>query len=611
MSFASSSVPNQLFYIRAKCFCSLVLLSFLVLWSRCFYIQIYQHPSFKKLADQRHLIKIPTPGERGKIYSQDGTLYAVSFPALSLCANPKLIDNEKEVAYCLGHLLKKDPFPIYQSLLKKDKSFVWIQRKLTPEEVNQIEQLGINGLEFRSETNRFYPRGRELCHLLGFADIDNHGKEGIELTFNKELQGKDGFRWSLRDAGQRAIQLLDGKEVASVNGANIRLTINSTLQYILEEELGSLYKEYQPQNVTGLLLDPETGAVLAIGGFPNFDPNHYYKFSSSDRKNSALIDAYEPGSTFKSFIAASVLEEKLFQVNDVIFCENGRWEVEGRRALRDYRPYGDLEFWEVIAKSSNIGCAKMSVKLGSEAFYVWLKKFGFGSALKMPWPAHAKGSLKPIKKWTPITLFSIQMGHEIMTTPLQLARSYASFANGGYLIEPYCIEQILSPENGVLYSAVPEKQKILSLETVQKMNYVLTKVFTDGTAKGSRAKGYTFAGKTGTTEKVNPQTKTYYKDRNISSFMAFGPVGRARLIALVVADDPRSTAGGHMTGGRVAAPAVSRILERSLHYLEVPMETKVNDFEDFSSFLATYYPTPSSVSTLSEEKKSVLEVDSK
>ncbi|MEK7484679.1 MAG: penicillin-binding protein 2 [Planctomycetota bacterium] len=607
MSQPSPAFPFEFFCLRAKCFYLLIFVSFLTLWSRCFYIQIYQHSAFKKLADQRHLVKIPTPGERGKIYSQDGTLYAVSFPALSLCANPKLIQNEKEVAYCLGQLLKKDPVPLYQLFLKKEKSFVWIQRKLTAEEVNQIEQLGIEGLEFRSETNRFYPRGRELSHLLGFADIDNIGKEGIELTFNKDLQGKDGFRWSLRDAGQRAIQLLGGKEVERVNGANIRLTLNSTLQYILEEELNTLYKEYEPKSVSGLLLDPETGAVLAIGGFPNFDPNHYYKFSPPERKNSALVDAYEPGSTFKSFIAASVLEEKLFQINDVIFCENGRWEVEGRRALKDYHPYGDLEFWEVIAKSSNIGCGKMSLKLGPEKFYGWLKKFGFGEPLKMLWPSHSKGSLKALKKWSPTTILSIQMGHEIMTTPLQLARAYSSFANGGYRVEPYCIEEILSPDNGVLYSAKPEKKKILSLETVQKMNYLLTKVFTDGTAKGSRAKGYTFAGKTGTTEKVNPQTKSYYKDRNISSFMAFGPVGRARLIAFVVADDPKSKAGGHMTGGRVAAPAVSRMMERSLHYLEVPMEAEANSFEDFPSFLATYYPSSSTENTLSEASNVVLE----
>lgn len=592
MSQKNIPFEGSSFEKRAKWFYAGICFCFLVLWGRSFYIQIYSHTSFKALADQRHQVKIPTSGERGKIYSQDGTLYALSLQALSLCANPKLVQNEKEVALCLGNILQTDPQTIYQALMKKDKSFVWIQRKLKPEDVTTIENLGIIGLEFRSETSRFYPKEKELCHLLGFANIDNIGKEGLEWVCEKKLRGKDGFRWALRDAGQRSIQMLGGEEVNSVHGANVRLTIDSTIQYILEEEIEKIEKDYTPESISAIVLDAETGAVLALTGRPNFDPNYFNKYAAKTRKNTALIDAYEPGSTFKSFIAASVLEENLFQITDIINCENGRFEVQGRRALRDYKPYDDLEFWEVIAKSSNIGCAKMAMRLGKEKFHVWLEKFGFGTPLKGLWPSQSKGYLKPLKKWSEITIFSIQMGHEIMVTPLQLARAYTVFANGGYLVEPYCIEQILSQEEGILYEGKVEKKRVLSLESVQKMNYVLTKVFVDGTAKGSRLKGYTLAGKTGTTEKVNPKTKTYYKDRNISSFMAFGPVGRSKLVTLVVVDDPKAKGSEHTTGGRVAAPAVTHVMERALKYLEVPLEPEANSFEDFPSFVQKYF-TPS------------------
>jgi cell division protein FtsI (penicillin-binding protein 3) len=563
---------QERFRQKTKGLCGVLVLCFFFLGLRCFYIQVHQYHKFKALADQHHQVKVPIPGERGKIYSQDGTLYALSMQSLSLGANPKQVQNEKEVAFCLGKILQKDPEKIKNAFQKKDKNFVWIQRKLSEDQVQTIEGLGIEGLEFRTETTRFYPRKEELCHLLGFTNIDNEGIAGLELTGNQEISGKDGYRWTLRDAGQRSIEVVGKTALASLQGANIRLTLESTIQFILEEELEKLFKTYRPESLTGIVMDPQNGAILALGCFPRFDPNRFQEAPTKHLKNHALLSVYEPGSTFKSFVAAAVLEEKLFQVDDVIFCENGRFVVEGRRPLHDHHSYDDLKFWEVIAKSSNIGCAKMALRLGEDRFYHWIKKFGFGETLQDPFLMHSKGKIQDLKNWSKISLISIQMGHEILATPLQLIRAYTSFANGGYLVKPYAVEQIHSPQHGILHHAKKEREKVLSESTVREMNFILSEVFQSGTARKSKLKGYTLAGKTGTAEKVNPETKRYYKDRNIASFVAFGPIGRSRLITMVVADDPRPPDHAHGTGGQVAAPAVAAVMERALHYLGVPEE---------------------------------------
>jgi cell division protein FtsI/penicillin-binding protein 2 len=342
------------------------------------------------------------------------------------------------------------------------------------------------------------------------------------------------------------------------------------VQWIVEEELDRLAEEHRPAWACAIALDPATGDVLGMSSRPTFDANDFGRAAPDARRNRCITDSYEPGSTFKTFVLAACLEEGLAGLDDTVFCENGAWTVDGR-TVHDHHPYGKLSVQDVIAKSSTVGAVKLGLQViaarGIPSFHRRIADFGFGTETHSLLPGESDGRLPAPARWTKYTSTSVPYGYEVAVTPLQLARAYAVFANGGYVVEPRVIRGITDAGGRILWTPpVAMPRRILRRETVEDVNRALTAVVESGTATAARLPGYTVAGKTGTTKLYNPATRRY-DSGHIASFVAFAPVESARLCVLVVVDRPST---GEYYGGKVAGPVVRRILDRGLRLLEVP-----------------------------------------
>lgn len=574
---AAEREPRALADRRVGLFLGMVALGLFVIFFRLGWLQLVEAERFQSLRDHQTKGKVPHARARLPICWRDGALAAHEVSCQSLYVEPNRIGDRWTTALRLGTALRRPPTEILPYLQERFPNapdrickFRWIQRRMTDEEAARVRAFNLPGVGFRSETLRVYPFGSDAAQVLGIVGIDGQGLDGVELSMDVLLQGAQEKEEVLRDALRRPIALSPDAPLPPADGVALVLTLHRGIQSVVEEELDRLVQSQHPSWACAVAMDPATGDVLAMANRPTFDPNAFGQAAPEARRNRLVTDSYEPGSTFKPFILSALLEEGLIRMDDVVECENGLWSVGGRR-LHDHHPYGRLSVLDVIAKSSNIGAAKLGLllvdKRGPEFVRRTLRSFGFGERTGVPLPSESPGRVPAAERWSVYTSTSIPIGHEVAVTPLQLARAYAVFANGGYRVVPRLVRGVVDGSGRFLWTPPASPPvRVLRAETVSQVRRALVAVVESGTATKARLNGYEIAGKTGTTQKFNPATRRY-DGGYIASFAAFAPADEARLCILVVVDDPQ---GGDYYGGKVAAPVAARMIERSLQLLEVP-----------------------------------------
>ncbi|HSB03705.1 MAG TPA: penicillin-binding protein 2, partial [Thermodesulfobacteriota bacterium] len=563
--------PINWFKVRVFFLSWLIFFCFALVIGRMFQLQVLKKEQLYELANHQQHAQIPLVPKRGIISDRKGNELAVSIEVDSVCADSKKIVDPGKTAQSLASILQTDPGEL-KGRLKKGSSFEWIQRKITPKEVEEIKTLRLPGIFFLKENKRFYPNGQLGAHVIGFVGLDSKGLEGLESQYDNQLNGNKQVWYATKDARGREIV----ENVSSQEGdrfQNIVLTLDKHVQHIVETELGRAVQKWGAKAGFAIAMEPFTGKILAMVVFPSFNPNQFLQCQAKAWRNRAIADTFEPGSMFKTFLAAAALEEKIVRLTDSFYCENGSYTVY-ERTIHDHSKHGWLNFQQIIKFSSNIGASKVGEKLGKDRFYRYIKAFGFGEKTQIGLPGESKGILHHPRYWSPITLDTISFGQGISVTGIQMITALSAIANGGFLMKPLIIEKITDEKGQTVQSFKPEVvRKVMSEETAKKLVAVLkTATERGGTGEGAVPAGFEVAGKTGTAQKVDSLLRGYSEDRFTSGFMGFAPVEDPKLAVIVVIDEPQ----GNNFGGVVAAPVFKGIVEKVLPYLNVfPKGTQV------------------------------------
>ncbi|MFH1407330.1 MAG: penicillin-binding transpeptidase domain-containing protein [Candidatus Omnitrophota bacterium] len=539
---------------------------FFLLFIRLAYLQVIRHNFLSKLAASQHELTVEIPAQRGDIYDRNKKELAISTRTDSLYAMPREIKDKEYTARILSDVLKIDQ-NLMAEKLNADKGFIWIARKLPPDLAVRIRSFKIKGLDFVKEYRRFYPNGQFCSHLLGYAGIDNVGLDGIELYYNKYLTGKPGSRCIERDAKGNVLPALESSYLPATDGLSLITTIDEVIQHIAERELDRAIKESNAATGTVIVMDPYSGGILALANRPSFDPNYFWNYDNYQRRNRAVADIFEPGSTFKIVTASAILNEKLLNPQAKFFCENGMYNFAGH-TLHDHRPHGWLTFKEIIEVSSNIGTCKVAQILGKDRLYRYIKLFGFGEKTYVDTPGEAKGIVRPPRQWSGVSITNIPMGQEVGVTSIQLACAISAIANGGVLVKPRIVKEIIDSEEQVVYEREPTLvRRVITEEAAANTRIFLKGVVDSGTGQRAKVANYAVAGKTGTAQKLE-QDGTYSHSKFIASFAGFAPFSKPIITIVVVLDEPHP----YYFGGTVAAPVFSRIAGDTLRYLGLPPE---------------------------------------
>lgn len=552
---------------RAGVVVTVVGVAWLVLAGRLIQIQGLQQAELVRRAErQREVIEAIAP-RPGDIFDREGRLLATSVAAPSLYVVPRQIADQRSFAEQLGPALGLPADELVERLRQHaDRHFLWVKRRLTDDEAERVRQLRLpaGAFGFQPEYRRVYPQGALAAQVLGLRDIDGSGQGGVEQSCEAILHGEPGQRRLTRDARGRIIDVATDVEQAPRDGDAVTLTIDSILQVFAERELDKLVAEWQPESCCTIVMDPQTGDVLAMASRPTLDPNHPEDADSDAWKNRAIADIYEPGSTFKPMIVAYGLDRQLLHADDRFDCEHGQYRM-GRRVLHDHHGYGVLSLTDVLVKSSNIGMAKVGERLTNEKLHAAATLFGFGRPTGIELTGELPGILRPLPEWTSYSTGSIPMGHEIAATPLQLLRAHTALANGGRLLRPRLVLQDRDPATASLHrEGMPTVSRATAEWLVQGP---MREVVVRGTGRKAKLPGYDVFGKTGTAQCLSPQGG-YRHGKYIASFVCGAPVENPRLMVLVVVN--QADVGGEAFGGRVAAPAAAEILRQSLAHWHVP-----------------------------------------
>jgi len=548
-----------LFFLLFLIFCTL----------RVIYIQTFSSGYLDSIARKQHNLFLELEPLRGTIYDANIKPLAVNIPLDSLYAAPlQMRDKDKEeVIRKLSPILHLEQSFLRERLYRK-KSFIWIARKITPEESQAIRKLNIKGLGFIKESKRTYPNSYLASHVVGFAGLDNTGLEDLEAYYDKYLKGAPGWALFLRDARQKKLDLWE-KMVVPKDGYNLVLTIDEVIQYIAERELDKAFKTYHAKGASIVVMDPRTGAILALANRPTFDLNEYSRVAKDTLRNRAICDLFEPGSVFKIVTASAALEEKKVNEETRFFCENGAYRV-GPHILHDHQPHGWLTFRQVIEESSNIGTTKVAQILGADTVYKYVKLFGFGSKLGVDLPGEISGMIKEPRFWSKTSIGAVPIGQEVGVTALQLVTAISVIANGGKLMKPYIVEEVRDKygESIKKYSPVVLRQAI-STDTALRIKKILTGVVEEGTGKMAKLDDITSAGKTGTAQKLEANG-AYSHGKFVASFIGFAPAEEPVIAIVVTVDEPHP----YYFGGVVAAPVFKKVVSDTIRYLKLEESNK-------------------------------------
>lgn len=536
-------------------------------------IQVADHEKFLHLAAEKHGFKQPIFAQRGTIFDRHGEALAVNVPVRTVYADGTHIKNPAALAHVAASFLNIPEKELTAKLTTK-RPYIVICSGMSELDatamMKALEQAKLSGLYLQPGSERAYPNGKMLCHVLGFVDHTGHGVDGIEHVFDKELSGRNGYRHIEHDRKGLEIVLYRGQEEPAEDGANITLTIDMGLQAILEKQLDSAVETYKPAGATAILADPKTGEILAMASRPNYDPNHYGEATPEQMRNRAITDMYEPGSVFKIVVTSCALNEGIMTKDSVVFCERGSFLYGGKilhDAHGDY--FGELSVSDVLVHSSNIGAAKIALKVGGEKYYDYVRRFGFGERTNISLPGEISGLVNPPSRWDKLTITRMAMGHAVAATPIQVMMAMGTIANGGKLMAP---QLKLSSNKAGSNDDACIKREVVTPKVASDISNALAGVVARGTAMQAKIDGYAVAGKTGTAQKINPHGG-YLENHYIVSFAGYFPAENPRLIGLVVVDDARLGSSANF-GGLVAAPIFSKIGEASARYLDLIPSTK-------------------------------------
>ncbi|MFQ5900014.1 MAG: penicillin-binding protein [Thermodesulfobacteriota bacterium] len=562
--------PASWFRFRIFLVLFVLIISFMAVFAMAFHLQVVKAPELKKQAIRQHQWNDLFKPRRGVIYDRNMKEMAMDIEVESLYVRPPLVIDKTLMAKTLSPILGMSRGYIKRKL-QSDAPFVWIKRQLAPLEAEKIKKLEIKGVGFLKEPTRSYPDPSLAAHTIGFSGVDSQGLEGIELEYNNYLRGEPGYLTRDRDARGIEIVLKDLKVKDAAKVKDVVLTIDSTLQYIAEKELRKTVQRFNARAGMVIIMDPNTGEVLAMVNAPSFDPNSFQDFSPAMWRNRAVTDVFEPGSTFKVFVAAAALEEGIVKSGDIFYGERGRYKVYNR-IIHDYKRFGRLSVADIIKYSSNIGAVKIGEKLGEENLSSYIKRFGFGFKTGIDLPGESKGLVRDVDDWSKVSLATISFGQGISVTGIQLVTALSSIANGGDMMMPYVVKKIMKEDGTVLKEFIPTiRKRVLSPSTARTMKTILRGVTeADGTGTKASLAGYSTAGKTGTAQKVDFVNGGYKDGSYVSSFMGFLPVDNPKLSILVAIDEPQET----FYGGQVAAPLFRDIVRQALPYLGILPDSK-------------------------------------
>ncbi len=551
--------------MRSGIVCLGLLLGFVVIGCRLFYLQVIQAEVGAHQAQQQHQKTVVVQPDRGVIVDRQGHPLALNVEVASLYVRPPSLKDPQRTARSLAPVLQM-PATQLRDLFTRNQPFVWVKRNVPESIAKKLEAMNIPGLGLTREPHRFYPKGELVSHIVGFAGIDSQGLEGVELQYESYLRGEKNLVKYQRDALGRKIASPQNQDSANLpTGYHLTLTVDEVIQFIAEEELAQAMKRSGAKSGSIVIMDPLTGAILAWALHPTFDPNHLGQFSAQDWRNRAVTDPYEPGSTLKIVVAAAALEEHVMAPDTLIYGGEGQMAVAGT-IVHDPAKTSWMTFSEAVAQSSNVGAIKVAMELGQERVFAYLKAFGFGEKTDIDLPGESSGILRELNKWSGRSLSSIAMGQEIGVTPIQMVAAMSVVANGGWLMTPYVVSSVLDSQGQAMLTKDPQpKRRPISPETAGVLTRILETAVETGTGKRAKLAEYRAAGKTGTAQKIDVETGAYSSSRVIASFVGFAPIDQPRLTMLVVIDEPKI---GNW-GGEIAAPVFRKVAERVLPHLGV------------------------------------------
>jgi cell division protein FtsI (penicillin-binding protein 3) len=519
---------------------------------RAFWIGTVKAGTLGDRAVQQQVEDLEITARRGTIFDRRGVELAVSEDAVTVFAHPFLISNPVKVAARLSPLLGRPEDELIQKLGDRDQGFVYLRRKLDASLGHRVEELHIEGIDTVVEAKRTYPQGHLAAQVLGMVGTENKGLSGLEYSRDDDLRGDDGHRRLVKDALGEPVSLVETDRAEP--GTDLRLTLDAAIQERVEAVMSEVGQTYTPAGATALVMDPRTGAILALANWPRVDANNVDGSPEYARQNRAIQFNYEPGSTFKAFTVAGALEEKLI-TPDTHFSVPPTIRVSDRVIGEAHEGGGaELTTAGILAQSSNVGTVMIGLKLGATRFDRWVRRFGFSKPTGVDLPGEDRGIVLNVDDYSGSSIGNMPIGQGLSVTPIQMASAYTAIANGGVRRRPYIVAGDRKPG-----------RRVLSKRTATQVSRMLEGVLSaGGTAQEAAVDGYTLAGKTGTAEKA--EDGTYSKTDFVASFIGFAPANNPRLLVSVMVDEPR----GDIYGGTVAAPAFERIMEFALPYLKIP-----------------------------------------
>jgi cell division protein FtsI (penicillin-binding protein 3) len=614
--------PNRWLKIRLLAAAVLVATLFCVLVWRAWILQVREAERLKQMAEDQYLKDVELPPKRGRILDRTGTELAASAEVESVHVNARLLqagDRVGETARALAEALHMDRREIDRRLRPR-RYFTWIKRRITPEEAHAIRDLQLPGVYLDREPRRYYPNRGLAGPLLGWAGLDAVGQEGIELQYDRWLRGARAQLPGLRDALGRTLLIggiegagegssePGGNPIARTNGHDLHTTIDHYIQFRLERALEKGVTQHRAKAGVAVALDPRSGEILAMAAVPSLNPNEPDGARERGARNRAVTDPFEPGSTMKLFTLTGAIEAKAIKPDDSWFCENGHWQVGGR-TIHDAEPIGEVTTVGVLAKSSNICSAKIAMRAGRETLHDVLIRFGFGQRTGVDLPGERAGQVRSVERMGPVETATMAFGQGLTATPLQVASAYAAVANGGTLYRPHILQRVVDPSGATVQEPQVVGRRVISPELAATMrNFLHAVTQKGGTAQKLSLPGYTFAGKTGTAQKVDPLTRHYSPAFWAASFVGFAPKENPRLVLFVMIDEPT---GAHH-GSDVAGPVWQDVMIDSLRWLGVPPDAPIvasNEKDGDGDKHAKKAPPPPEVDDASDEEEPAMALD--
>jgi cell division protein FtsI (penicillin-binding protein 3) len=553
---------------------------FIALMGRVAYLQTTGRQQTISRAERQQHQTLSWEARRGGVFDSRGFALALTIQKLDVFVDPKFMQEVyaeeghtlvemDDAIQKLASLLDKDSLTLAQLIGERgDSRFVKIGQDVDEARIKEILKLNIPGIGLVPTSSRSYPMGSLAAHILGGTGKDGHGLDGVELRFDKELAGKDGWERKLKDARRHAIGVAAEDYLPPQHGQHLILTLDTNIQLIAEQELAAACIKHHAKKGEVVVMDPSTGEVLALANYPTFDPNDLDSASNDLRRDRTLTDPYEPGSTIKPFIVGPALRWHVTRVNEVWPIPGIKYKTPYGRTITDVHGYGPLATWDVLVKSSNIGMSMLGERMGNEKLHRALSIWGFGRQTGIELPAENAGKLNALPKWNKYSTESVAQGYELMVTPVQLCRGFCAYANGGSLVHPTLIKGVLDSEGHVILRNKPTDLKLLpevvDPHTAAEMRQVLCDVVVRGTATHARSETWNIFGKTGTAH--ISEHGQYSPTRFNSSFVCAAPAEAPRLAVAFIIHDPQ----GEHYGGAVSAPHAKRLLERALTYMQIP-----------------------------------------